>query len=265
MKKDIVKQIKWILVFIFPVIFFPACQTGKTVQRQMQSIQSELFYELTMPVYLENIDNTVYLGSVEDMATPLHTTVDRKGGKVLPFILYNLVQNKYEVTLGETSLIQPYRGFLVDAFLAQCNRSSCFDLKITDEAVLPDSALILEVKVNRNTTTANMVNKETSYIIPAYGVFSVSFSSWEIKLPISDLEISARLMQQGNCLWENTYAVVFDLPNKTKKVEYPFEAYEICIDYMAECLSHATKGIVENISANLHLIVAAKEIEKQIN
>ena len=255
-------RIKWIFVFIFPAIFFPACQSIKTIQNQMKDIQSELFYELTTPVYSENINNTIYLNPINNSTFFPYTTVKRTGRKVLPFIFYNLVQNKYEVTLGDASLIQPYNEFLIDALLAQCNRSSCFHLKVNDKLVLPDSALILEVKVNKSITTAKMINNAGAYIIPIDPDMIISFENWEVNQPVSWLEISACLKQQDNCLWEKTYIVTQDLPNKQKGIERPFFAYEACIDYMTECLSYTTKGIIESISQNLHLLMLQKN---QIN
>ena len=148
------KRIRRILFFIFPAILLSSCITSKSVQREMLEIQSELFYELTTPVYSENIGKMIYLNPIGYSAILPFTTVKGKGGMVIPLIIYNLSQRKYEVTLGEASLIQPYRNFLMDALLAQCNRSSCFDLAVNDGNItLHDSALILDVKINENATT----------------------------------------------------------------------------------------------------------------
>ena len=254
------KQIKWIIIFIFPVILCTSCLTVKSIQRQMAGIQSELFYELTTPVYSENINDTIYLNLIDYSAILPYTTVKKKGGKVLPFLVYNLVQNKYEVTLGEGSLIQPYRDFLMDALLAQCNRSSCFTLKMkNDNAGLPDSALILEVKVNKNVTTAKMTNNDVAFINPFYDGYFQGFTNWEVNQPVSWLEISTRLVQQEKCLWEKTYTVTQDLSYHRRGIEKETEAYETCIDNMTECLSYTTKGVVENISRNLHLLMLQKK------
>jgi len=252
-------KIKRILFFILPILLFTSCQTGKTIQSQIQDIQSELFYELTTPVYSENIDYTIYLNQIGDSTILPYTTVKKKRGKFIPLIIYNMSQDNYEVTLGNASLIQPYNDFLMDALLAQCNRSSCFDLIVKDDAVLPDSALILDVEVNKNNTTAKMISKDVFIFIPIPNfAWSWSSSSWEVDQPVSWLEISARLMQQENCLWEKTYTVTWDYPYKSHGIEKPVQAYEICIDNMTECLSYATKGIVENISENLHLLMLEK-------
>ena len=258
------KPINYFLLFIFPVICLTACVSGQSVQRQMQGIKSELFYELTTPVYLDNIDNTIFLAPIEESPIIPYTIVKRKGTIVLPFLLYNLVQNKYEITLGDGSLIQLYHEFLMDALLAECNRSSCFDLRVKDSASLPDSALILEIKVNKNVTTAKIVSKDVAFIHPldillGEGYFlSSSTLTWNVNQPVSRLEIYARLMQGEKCLWEKTTTAVRDFPYKRKEIENPIRAYETCVDHMTECLSYTTKDIVEIISQNLHLLLLPK-------
>jgi hypothetical protein len=225
----------------------------------MMSIQSGLFYELTTPVYSENIEDTIYLNPIDYSAILPYTIVKRKTGKVLPLLFFNLVQNKYDVTLGENSLLQPYREFLTDALLAQCNRSSCFNLKEKDNTLLPDSALILEVKINKNQTKATMICNDGFFINPFSEGYLQGFSSWDIKQGDSWLEISVRLMQQEKCLWEKTYTATQDLPYKRTGVENPEHVYGICIEDMTECLSNTTKGIVENISQHLHLLMLQKK------
>jgi len=92
------KQIKWIIILIFPVILCTSCLTGKSIQRQMAGIQSELFYELTTPVYSGNIDNTIYLDTIEDFSSFPNTTVKRKGGVIIPLLFFNFEKDSYEVT-----------------------------------------------------------------------------------------------------------------------------------------------------------------------
>ena len=252
------KQIKWILILIFPVILCTSCLTGKSIQRQMAGIKSELFYELTTPVYSENIDNTIYLDTIEDFATFPNTTVKRKGGVIIPLLFFNFEKDSYEVTLGENSLTQPYGDFLADALFAECNRSSCFNLKANTGDFLRDSVLILEIKVNKNVTTSKIISNSGALLLPIDGVFSIDFSDWEVKQSVSWLDISVRLMQQGNCLWEKTYSSTQDLYGR-KGIKEPLRAYETCINNMTECLSYTTKSIVEDISRNLHLLMLQKK------
>jgi len=246
-----------ILFFVFQAVFFTACQSGKSIQRQMLNIKSELFYSLTTPVYSDTVVNTIYLNPVYDSDILPYTMVHRKGATTIPLILYNYFKVNYNVELGNSSFLQPYKEFLTDALMAQCNRSSCFNLRINDETVLPDSAMILEMNVNKNATTSRMVKKGFLIIIPVGDDYTISSDTWEVEKPVSWLEISVRLMQNNKCLWEKTYTSTMDFPYKQSGIEKPFRAYETCIENMTECLSFTTKGIVENISQNLHLVMLA--------
>jgi hypothetical protein len=146
--------------------------------------------------------------------------------------------------------------------LAQCNRSSCVDLKVCDTtSVLPDSALILEVKINKNVTTARMTNNINAYFIPLGEDNNISGGgeSWSINSPVSWLDISARLIQGEKCLWEKSYTATEDLTYTRSGITESTRAYERCIDAMAENLSYTTKNIVENISRDLHLQILFKQ------
>jgi len=225
----------------------------------MLKIQSELFYELTTPVYSENIEKTIYLNPIGYSAILPFTTVKGKGGMIIPLIIYNLSQRKYELTLGEASLIQPYRNFLMDALLAQCNRSSCFDLVVNDGNItLPDSALILDVKINGNATTTKMTYNDGAFFNPFESGYFTGFSNWVINSPTSWLDISVSLMQGEKSIWEKTYTATENLSYKRERIEDPHNAYENCIDAMTENLSSTTKGVVENISRDLHFFILYK-------
>ena len=250
-------KVRRVLFLIFPVVIFSACQSSRSIERKMLGMRSELFYELTTPAYLDAND-TIYLKPIDYSAILPFTTVKKKGGLVIPLLIFNLVKAKYEVTLGEGSLEQPYYDFLMDALLAQCNRSSCFNLKVSKNDDLPDSALILEIKVNKNITTARMISYSGAFLNPLEENYVSGFSNWEINSPVSWLDISARLMQHGNCIWEKNYTDTQDLSRKRHGITEDMNAYKNCIDAMTENLSYATKGIVENISQNLHLIMLQK-------
>jgi len=252
-------RIKWIVIFIFPVVLFSACQTSKSIQQAMLYIQSEPDYELTTPVYSDSIYSTIYLNPIEYSAMLPYTTVRKTGIKIIPLLFFNLIQNRYEVSLGENSLIQPYYDFLMDALLAECNRSSCFNLMESNNVVLPDSALTLEIKVNNNKTTAKMIRNGRLLFLPFIEDYSLDLSDWGINSPVSRLEISVRLMQQEICLWEKTYAVQQKLPSKKQKIEEPLTAFRVCSDLLTECLSYTTKGVVENICQDLHQLTLLKQ------
>jgi hypothetical protein len=167
---------------------------------------------------------------------------------------------KFNVTLGEHSLIQPYREFLIDALLAECNRSTCFDLKENVAGVIPDSAFVLDVKVEQNQTNSEIKISNSLIILPIVdATFSFASSNHLINPAISDLKITARLMQRGKHLWEKTYSADIEYPQSKKGMGDSFAAYDTCLNNMSECLSMATKQIVDNISRDLHVIMLGQK------
>jgi len=76
-------KIKQALFFIFLAAIFSACQSSSSIQRKMLGMRSELFYELTTPVYLDASD-TIYLKPIDYSAILPYTTVKKKGGLVIP-------------------------------------------------------------------------------------------------------------------------------------------------------------------------------------
>jgi hypothetical protein len=255
------KIIKLISIFVLPVLFFGSCQSSKMVLREMQDLRSELYYDLTTPVYLGEVDNTIYLNFIDYSNINYFTTVEKNGLTIIPLLFYNYSKEKFEITLGEHSLIQPYRDFLMDALLAECNRSACFNLKDNSAAAAPDSALVLDVKINRNKTNCRMELTNSIIFIPlGNNGFDLSFSNQKVaNRAVSDLEITVRLIQRATCLWEKTYQANQELDYSRSGLVNSSHAYEICLDRLADNLSLTTKEVVENISRDLHLLMLAKQ------
>ncbi|GHV29953.1 hypothetical protein FACS1894177_01700 [Bacteroidia bacterium] len=60
----------------------------------MLGMRSELFYELTTPVYSENKNDTIYLNPIDYSVILPFTIVRKKGRKFIPLLLFNLLQTK---------------------------------------------------------------------------------------------------------------------------------------------------------------------------
>ncbi|KAA6321471.1 hypothetical protein EZS27_028884 [termite gut metagenome] len=242
-------------------IFFSSCTTSKTLQRQMRSLQSDLYYELTTPEYEGEITDTVYLNFIDYSNMDYYTTVKKKGTLIIPLIFFNYTQEKFDVILGEGSLAETYREFLTEALLTECNSST--SLYLTDNAadMAPDSAYVLNVKILHNRTTSAM--KLSSRMIFLYfgqgGAFTFDFSNNTIMPAITDLEFHVSLMQEKNCLFEKTYSAyqkwiyIGGNPGNTLSLNGD------CLDNMTECLSVATKNIIEDISREIHLLMSGRK------
>ncbi|GHT88872.1 hypothetical protein FACS189474_4900 [Bacteroidia bacterium] len=249
------KTLKSIALFALTILLFSSCGSSKSLQNSLQYLHFDLDYELTTDPYPGPVNQTVYLNSIDNSNMEYYTIVKKTSNLVLPFIFFNYWHTKYPIVLGENSLTQPYREFLTDALLAECNRSACFNLESSDETLNSDSNFILEVKILHNHTQSGIQNSNTVFVIPSYSA-SVSFSTFisDVLPVLSDLEIAVYLKKGTHRLFEKTYTVHEDLNyNHTSS-----DTKEECLLQMTECLSLATKKIVEEISNDLNIILLAQ-------
>jgi hypothetical protein len=218
----------------------------------MQMLKSELYYELSTPIGPEKINETVYLNFIENSNLDYTTSV-KKGGKLfLPFLLYYYTRDRFDIKLGERSLIQTYREFLTDALLVECNRSTCFILR-ENNGRIPKESYTLAVRIDQNNTSATLEFNNSYLILPLpHSTFDFDFTNYKIKKTNSDLKITVCLAQQGKQLLEKTYFVSQKIENSNNLHDNP---YVNCMDKMVECLSACTKEIVEEISRDLNFVM----------
>ena len=112
--------------------------------------------------------------------------------------------------------------------------------------MIPDSAYRLEVKIRKNETCARIKLNQSS--IPWFEGEMLEVVNNKIRPAASSLAISIRLTQKEDCLLEQT--------TKAQRFEDSPSANAACLDDMTECLSMATKEIVEEISRDIHLILS---------
>jgi hypothetical protein len=124
------------------------------MQREIQTVRSNLYYELTTPEYLEEIAGTVYLNFIDYSNIDYYTTVKKAGTIIVPLFFFNYSWEKFNVTLGESSLTQTYREFLTEALLSESNSSACFNLRDNAADTAPESAYMLDVKILHNRTSS---------------------------------------------------------------------------------------------------------------
>jgi hypothetical protein len=228
------------------------------MQREIQTFRSDLYYELTTPEYLGEINNTVYLNFIEYSNIDYHTTVNKKGMWIVPLLFFNYHWEKFDVVLGESSLTQTYREFLTEALLTECNSSTCFNLENihTDRVRKREPAYILDVKIVHNRTVSAIKLSNTVIFFPLeFSYLDMAFSNSQLQPAVSDLYISVCLTQGENCLLEKRYPIHQKLSYTGKKLKSSSLVSEACLNTMTECLSVATKKVVEDISSELHLFM----------
>jgi hypothetical protein len=253
------RKIRIIVVFALSFVLFTSCRTTNSLQKELQNFHFDLDYELDSDEYPGAINQTVYLNFIDNSNMEYYTTVTDKSVLILPFILYNYWHKKFYITLGERSLTQPYREFLTDALLAECNRSTCFNLENGDKISVPDSAYVLDVKIIRNETQSGIKEANSFLIIPTYsGTFNFAYSSFQVLPASSELEMTVRLLQGNTCLFEKTYSANQKEKSNERGWDNSLAVNDNCLNNMTLCLAGTTKNIVEDISRSLHLILLSK-------
>ncbi|MCC8146896.1 MAG: hypothetical protein LIO93_10790 [Bacteroidales bacterium] len=223
----------------------------------METFESDLDYEFTTPVYTEEVNKTVYLDFIEQSNMDYFTTVEKKKSIFIPLLFYNLSKGKFRITLGEKSLVQPYREFLTDALLAECSRSTCFNLEdATSEDT--DKEYILTIKILNNKTTSIIEKDESFVFIPSEEEIELELGTHKVKDIYTDLSVSARLSKKDKILVEKVFTTNYELIQSKK---YP-NVSEECLGNMSESLSLATKKTVEDITSFLHLIMLNESSNK---
>jgi hypothetical protein len=246
------------------VVLFTSCRTGKSMQREIQAIRSNLYYELTTPEYLEEIADTIYLNFIDYSNIDYYTTVKKAGTILVPLLFFNYSWQKFNVTLGEGSLTQTYREFLTEALLAESNSSACFNLRDNAANTAPDSAYRLNVKIlhNRTSSAIEMDNVLVFMYLGDNSTFSFHIENYTVIPAVTDLRINVRLTKGEDCLLEKNYPVHHKLNYAGEKWTDSFLANKVCVNTMTESLSVATKKIVENITEELHLLMLQNSIHR---
>lgn len=242
------------IFYLLSILLLCSCRSSRSMQKEINGMRSDLFYELTSLEYSGGIKDTVYLDFIDYSNTDYYTTIKKKGGFAVPLLIFNFEKNRFRTRLGEHSLNQLYREFLTDALLTECNSSTCFHLTDNKDNHVPaDSTYRLEVKIKQNKTVGGVVLKESSFIW--FGGDYVSLPNSRYQPAQTELSIAIRFSYRDDCLLDKTYYTQYKHPRKSRQYEYSYEANQACLDNMAECLSHATKEIVEDISQELHILM----------
>lgn len=254
------KIIGWCMITFLSAILLSSCHSSKSILKEMHNSRAHLFYELTKPQYLGEIKNDVYLDFIDYSNMDYYTTVKKKSYYIIPLIFYNYVNEGFEAKLGEWSLSTNYREFLTDAFLAECNNSTCFNLvDNADERVSPDSVYTLRIKIVHNSTKAKIKFRDTAVLlIWPFGdenYATIESANHKLKPAIAHLKLNVILSKNKEKLFEKEYTVYKSYQMTDKGYGDVYMTSIACLDRMAESLSMATKEIVEEISEELHLLM----------
>lgn len=241
---------------LFIIFLFISCSSTKDLNREMRTMITSLGYELTSPEYKGELYCNVLLNPIEGAGLVPQTTIIKKGNVVVPLILVNYVGEKYESSLGETSLDIPYQQFLTEAFLAECNTSSCFNLYKAEDSTNVESDFLLDIKVGKCQTKSKFKFNNTAIlwvdIFNGDGDF-MSFFNHKLNPATTELEFKVTLTHKNNPIFNKDYKVTHT--NNENSIRREGNINYDSLNNMAESLSLATKEIVERISTDLSLTI----------
>ena len=246
---------KSIYLLLLSSLLFISCRSGRSMQMEIQKMRSDLFYELTSPEYFGEKHKTVYLDFIKYSNLDYYTTVKKKGGYVIPLLLYNVEVNKFRVRLGEGSLQQTYREFLTDALLTECNSSTHFHLIDDRDEVITDSTYHLNIKIVRNETNSQVTLRNNTMLLFEGEV--LEFDNNKVGGANTALDIEVSLLKDGNKMFEKMYSMIHYQEGPQYGFEDSVQSNEACLFTMTESLSQATKKIVENISQELDMLLVS--------
>lgn len=243
---------------LFFILLFISCSSTKELNRDMRTMITSLGYELTSPEYKGELYCNVLLNPIDGAGLTPYTTIVKKGNIVVPLILVNYVGEKYESILGEMSLDMPYQEFLTQAFLAECNTSTCFNLYTAKDSTKVKSDFLLDIKVGKCQTKSRFKLNNTAIlwvdVFNGDGDF-LSFFNHKINPAITELEFKVTLTHKNNPVFNKDYTVTHANDYNGNRREG--NTNYICLNNMAESLSLATKQIVEEIATDLSLAIGS--------
>lgn len=248
----------YVYPFVCLLILLGSCTSSKTLTHEIRTMQTSLGYELTSQEYQGNIYANIYLNKMNGAGLVPMTTIKRKGTTVVPLILVNYVGEKFCAVLGETSLESPYRKFLTDALLTECNSSACFNLYEKKDDLPADSIYLLDIEVTRCTTTSDIKLNNTSFlwvdVFTGGGDMQTVFNG-KVRPAITELTFTVTLERNGKRMHTKTFTVKHEQRFSQHGLGDSYMANQACLDNMAEGLSQATKQMIEEIAKDLSIFV----------
>lgn len=245
------------ILFILLIASLCSCNSAKQMTKESRSIRTNLGYIVTTPEYKGTIYCNVVLNSIDGAGLIPLTTFKRKRTIIIPLLLVNYIGEKFQVTLGETSLDTHYRSFLSDALFTECNNSACFNLYEKNNSSNIHSDYSLDIKVIRSETTSQIKLSTMSFLwvdLPILDSNMTSVTDNKIYTADTELEFDVTLSKSNQILHHKVYTTKHKQSGNAYTTD-GFGINEICMNNMGEGLSQATKQIVESIATDLSIVI----------
>lgn len=189
------------VLFVVLVLGTLSCSESKLLMKGISKFPQSLGYELISPVDTSAKTDSVTL-SFTGFNLDSATTVHRKSGLILPFIVLNIAEYKYRIKLGSTQLKEDYNDFFFRALIDESERSGTYALCY--DSTRKKDVYNLEVLLDTCMTDTHFLESSLS-VFYFYGYFSTySESSYPAR---SKVACTLRLRKGDQLLKDTTVSI----------------------------------------------------------
>lgn len=240
------------VLFVLMVLGTLSCSETKLLMKGISQFPQSLGYELISPIDSSAKTDSVTLsftGFKLDSATSVH----RKSGLVLPFIVLNITEFKYRIKLGATQLKEDYNDFFFNALIDESERSGKFSLCY--DSTRQKDVYNLEVILDTCITDTHFVESSLT-IFYFYGYFSTySESSFPAR---SKVACTLRLRKGEQVLKDTTVSISSMLAfnegelNRSQRMQRTAEC-------MVATLCQSTRDCISEMVGEVNATLAAQK------
>lgn len=233
---------RYIILFIIPVIL-SSC-ISKSLTKVFNSKQIPLYYLHDK----EPIDcakkNTVNVNFNDNNVLKDDICIKRVKSSFIPLIIFNHIQNEFNLSVGQNVLDPYYGNFFNDAIYTESTRTGCFS--IIDEN---NAEYTLNIELKECDSNSKFIKRFTLLFLGFYYIYIDSEGGSPTQ---TDLVFNVELSKENKTILEKDYVVNYEQPLISK---YQVNRYN-CLGNMAESLSYATKEAIELIIQDMNNILS---------
>lgn len=226
-----------ILVFCTVAFMTSSCMV-KNLEKNLRAEKHSIAYQSDYWVSPNKINATLAIDSLvmDSTLMPKESTVKSNGGYVIPLLVFNYWNFKYECTLGQSSIEEDIPSYLRYSFQENLEKSGIFTQTTPDKA-----EYLLEISIDKMKTAGPYKYSGVYYfLLYVYG-YSYNFQFGPGQ---GNLEISCKL-KKGN---EIVLTRKFEASEITPKINQPINHLDLMAKNYAADMSVALSRQIIKIS-----------------
>jgi len=196
--RDIItKMIKQIFILLSSSLLLISCSHTKMLTRSLQKSKAPISYLHDSEIIEFDKTKTISLGNFNNQIIDSITNVIVTKRIIIPLLVFNYFDRKYDVSLGQSNLDQNYTDFFKNSFIAESHRSGKYSF--VDSNV---SDYILDIKIDRCNTTSKYQTTITDVYLGDYVMTTVKEKGFPSE---SKLVLSVKLKSKNKVVFEKDY------------------------------------------------------------